>query len=57
MNQHINAQMRERLAHDLDPLTGEPIQTFGKIIIVDGQCVDATGRAVTLNGSGTWVYA
>jgi len=57
-------QYNERVAAGLDPLTGEPMTTKGIISIYhpvthetrNGVCFDETGRELTLNGKGTWVY-
>lgn len=49
-------QMRDRISKGLDPLTGEKMVTKGMIKIINGKCCDATGREVTLNTRGTWVY-
>lgn len=49
-------QMIDRLEDGNDPLTGEPMETKGVISKKGGKCVDETGREVTLNEKGTWVY-
>jgi len=53
----VLAQMRERVANGLDPLTGDPMQTSGVIKVVNGVCIDtANGREVTLDERGNWIY-
>jgi hypothetical protein len=55
---------KERLSKGLDPLTGEKMQTVGVISIYHpvtkitkpNTCWDETGREVTLNEKGTWIY-
>ena len=49
--------MEKRLEKGLDPLTGEKMETVGKIIFNGKYCIDETGKQVTLNNKGTWVYA
>ncbi len=49
-------QWSTRLSKGLDPLTGEKIQTIGKISFNGKCCVDSTGKQVTLNDLGTWIY-
>jgi len=57
-------QMRDRVAKGLDPLTGDPMVTKGVIRWAFGpdgedlhKLIDDTGRAVTLDARGNWVYA
>ena len=47
--------MYDRLSKGLDPLTGEPLETVGKIENIGGKCYDSTGREVTLD-NGRWIY-
>lgn len=55
--QTVNETMHARLAEGLDPLTGRPLVTVGKITSTAGRCHDETGRTVTLDDAGRWVYA
>ena len=48
--------MKKRLSKGFDPLTGEKMETIGKISFNGKCCVDATGKEVTLNDNGTWIY-
>lgn len=53
----IKKQMQNRLKKGLDPLTGEKMETKGMITRNNkGILTDATGREVTLNSRGTWIY-
>lgn len=54
--EQIIQQMHDRLAHGLDPLTGEKMETIGCISRRNGILCDETGREVTLNPRGTWIY-
>jgi len=53
---NVMAEMKQRLANGLDPLTGEKMQTVGVITWRAGILCDETGREVTLNSNGTWIY-
>jgi len=52
----IESEMHNRLAKGLDPLTGDPMTTVGKISWVNGRCFDETGREVVLDSKQNWVY-
>ena len=60
MNQTKTTDMKNlmlsRLAQGLDPLTGEKMETKGKISVTSKGCVDETGKEVTLSPKGTWIY-
>lgn len=48
--------MKVRVWAGYDPLTGEKMETVGKITTTETGCVDETGNEVTLNDKGTWIY-
>ena len=48
--------MARRLEKGCDPLTGDIMETVGKISMIGGCCVDETGKQVTLDDRSNWVY-
>ena len=54
--EQIIQTMHDRLAQGLDPLTGEKMETIGCISQTNGIFHDETGKEVTLNSRGTWIY-
>ena len=56
MNNQVINNMKLNLSKGLDPFTGEKMETKGEIGFVKGILCDSTGKKVTLNKKGTWIY-
>jgi hypothetical protein len=51
----VHAEMKRRIANGLDPITGRPMETVGKITWQNGVLMDEAGSKVDLDADSHWI--